>query len=232
MFFSVFAAMRSVSSALRSSLISSFLGAFAMPKDILNPNPFANPLIAKRGDKSPSEIHLAVGMALDNWEHCEASFATIYSALVKPEGSDDMLMRAFGTIAAPATRREMTWEACDAYFSYHPNKALKAEVRHLLNLYKDAAARRNEIAHGNVIGLSLPLPTTWYLAPAIYSTRKTHMLPTDMKEPFGGVHKYRYSTREIFRFISCFQALDKRASAAMRSIRDFYKSLPEKDRSP
>lgn len=153
-------------------------------KDILDPNPFAKPILAKQGNGTARDIYTAVGLALDRWEHCDVSFATLYSALVKPVGSNHTPMRAFGTINAPATRREMTWEACDAYFAVHKNDALKARTRHLLNLYKDAAARRNEIAHANVMGdmphkivnnVAVPLPTIWFLVPPLFATRKTKM---------------------------------------------------------
>ena len=203
-----------------------------MTRDILDPNPFANSFLSQQGDPSPSEIHTAVGMALDNWEHCEASFGFLYSALVKPEGGYVALMRSFGTIAASATRRAMIWEACDAFFHFHPSDALKAETRHLLNLYENAASRRNEIAHACVMGVSLPLPTTWYLVPSLFSTRKNNMIPSGVKDPFGGMPKYRYASRDIYHFITCFQELGSRADTAMQSIRAFYAALPEGDRLP
>lgn len=207
-----------------------------MTKDALDPNPFAKALLAKEGNATAREIYTSVGFALDRWEHCEVSFATIYSALVKPVGSNHILMRAFGVVTASNARREMILEACDAYFAYRKNDKLKAETRHLLNLYKDAAARRNEIAHATVMGqtshtivenVAVPLPTKWFLVPPIFATRKNQLL-SDISEPFAGLPKFRYSTREIDHFSSCFDELGSRASKMMQAIRAFYETLPEK----
>ena len=138
-------------------------------------------------------------------------------------------MRAFGTIIAPATRREMILEACDAYFAVHKNDALKAATRHLLNLYKDAAARRNEIAHANVMGelrhevvnnAAVPLPTVWFLVPPLFATRKTEM--------FAQGPKYRYSAHDIGQFTHCFAELGIRAGKLMQDIRVFYDNTSPK----
>jgi len=135
----------------------------------------------------------------------------------------------------------MTWEACDAYFTYHPNDALKSRTRHLLNIYLSAASRRNEIAHATVMGqgahkivdsVAVPQPTFWYLVPPLFATRKNNLLPSDLSEPFAGLPKYRYSTREIDHFTACFEELGTRASKLMQDIRAFYDALPEKQRSP
>jgi len=141
-------------------------------KDVLEPNPFAKAPLAEGGNATAQEIYTGVGLALDRWEHCNISFATVYSALVKPEGSNHALMRAFGTISSPNAKREMTWEACDAFFASYPNDDLKKTTRHLLNLYRSAASRRNDIAHAMVMGevrykmvdnKAVPLPTIWFL---------------------------------------------------------------------
>ena len=230
-FLSVRAATRSVSSGDRSSLVSSFFtGGFAMTsKDPLDPNPFAKPCLTKKGDANARDIYTSVGFALDRWEHCEISFATIYSALVAPDGETHALMRAYGTIMAPATRKDMMWEANDAYFGTHKNDELKAKTRHMLNLYKDAAARRNEIAHGIVSGQDKVvvvgnkgklLNTEWFLRPSLFSTRKTEL--------FYNGEKYRYGSKDIDHFSHCFQTLSDRAMKLKQSIREFYASLPEK----
>lgn len=198
-------------------------------KDLLDPNPFAKPLFAKTGDKLARDIYTSVGFALDRWERCEISFGTLYSCLVKPEGSNHTLMRAFGVISAASTRFEMIWHATDAFFAAHPNEDLRAETRHLLNIYKSAAARRNEIAHAVVDG-NMPyivenkeavlLPTVWFLVPPLFATRKTEM--------FARGPKYRYSTKEIGQFTACFEELGTRAMNLMQRIRSFYAASPQK----
>ena len=198
-------------------------------KDVLEPNPFAKAPLAEGGNPTAQEIYTGVGLALDRWEHCDISIATVYSALVKPEGSNHALMRAFGTISSPNAKREMTWEACDAFFASYPNDDLKKTTRHLLSLYRDAASRRNNIAHAMVMGearyklvdnKAVPLPTIWFLVPPLFATRKN--------EIFARGPKYRYSTREISHFTSCFEELGARASKLAQNIRSFYEALPEK----
>lgn len=189
-------------------------------KDILDPNPFANPSFAEKGNKAAREIYTAMGFALDRWEHCDMSFATVYAALVCPERSNHMLMRAFGTITAPTTKQAMTWEACDAFFGSHENQDLHKQCRHLLNLYQTAAARRNEIAHAVVMRDMIPdVVTDWFLFPPIFATRKNKI--------FHDGPKYRYSTNEINHFAKCFAEMAARARSLSQSIREFYWSLQE-----
>lgn len=200
-----------------------------MPKDLLDPNPFAKPIMAKTGNLTAREIYTSVGFALDRWERCEIGFAVIYGALILPAGDDHVLHRAFGTITAPTTRQEMIWNAGDAYFARHKNHELHANLRHLLNLYKSAAPRRNEIAHAMVDGVTsykvvnnaaVPLPTAWFLVPSIFSTRKTEM---HMAGP-----KYRLSSVEIAHFTACFEELGNRALKTSREIRAFHATLAPK----
>jgi hypothetical protein len=195
--------------------------------DILQPNPFAKPIFAEKGNKTAREIYTAVGFALDRWEHCDVSFAVVYSALVKPRGGNHTLMRAFGTIAAPKTKKEMTWEACDAYFASMANDGLRARTRKLLNLYSDASARRNEIAHACVMAeakfhlvnnAAVPLPNEWFLVPPLFASRKNEM--------FAQGPKYRYSTVEIAHFTKCFEELHARASKLSQDIRAFFDQSP------
>lgn len=123
-----------------------------MSKNILDPNPFKKPFVAKKGDTRARDIYTEVGHALDKWEHCCVSFATIYSALVKPEGSNYILVRAFGTITSLGTLRETIQHAKDAFFENHKNGELKKETSELLTLFQNAMERRNDIAHAMVMG--------------------------------------------------------------------------------
>lgn len=181
------------------------------------------------GDQTAREIYTAVGFSLDRWEHCETSFGVLYSSLIETRGGNHILMRSFGVITASNARREMILHANDAYFATYKNDELKRQVRHLLSLYKDAAARRNEIAHAMVMGDMpfkildnhvVPLPTIWFLVPPLFATRKTEM---HMRGP-----KYRYSTKELSHFTTCFEELGSRASKLAQAIRAFRASLPEK----
>lgn len=197
-------------------------------KDLLQPNPFANAILAEEGNSTAREIYTDVGFALDRWEHLETSFGVLYSTLVKSEGGNHTIMRSFGTITSARTRKDMIRAASDAYFVVFGNEDLEKETRHLLNLYGDAASRRNEIAHAMVMGelrhtivdkKAVPQPTAWFLVPPLFATKKQEM---HMQGP-----KYRYSTRELTHFTKCFEALAARVDALIKAVREFYSSLPE-----
>lgn len=199
--------------------------------DILQPNPFANSVLAQAGNSTAREIYIDVGLALDRFEHLGTSFGVLYSALVKPEGGNHTVLRAFGMITSAITRRDMINVACEAYFAIFKNDVLEKETRHLLKLFSDAAARRNEIAHAMVMGearhkienkVAIPLPTVWFLVPPLFATKKQEL---HMQGP-----KYRYSTQEIEHFTTCFEALNDRVMTLVRSIREFHLSLPEQQR--
>jgi len=186
--------------------------------DILDPNPFAKSVLAPVGNDSATDIYVAVGLALDRWEHCEMSFASLYSALIGAIDGNYVQMRAFGVITAPTTRYGMIWEANDARFD-HGEHLLRKRGRSLLNLYKDAASRRNEIAHAMVMGDVLPngdkppLPPIWFLVPPRFSTRKI--------EPGTTKPKYRYSSREIRHFTACFEELHSRAAKLATEVSNY-----------
>lgn len=201
-----------------------------MSKNILDPNPFKKPFVAKKGGTRARDIYTEVGLALDRWEHCCVSFATIYSALVKPEGPNHVLMWAFGTITSPATIREMIQNAGKAFFENNKNGDLEKEIRVLLKLFHTAMERRNDIAHATVMGdtshkivdnKAIPLPTVWFLVPPLFATRKKEL---NMRGP-----KYKYSTREISHFTACFEELGSRADKLGQAIRVFYAALQKKD---
>lgn len=206
--------------------------------DLLDPNPFANPILAEKGNHTAREIYVDVGFSLDRWEHCDTDFAVLYSALIGAGDSNYALMQAFGMIFGPKTKKDMMWAANDAAFHARQSDdeetswqraAFKKEVRKLLNLYMDAASRRNEIAHAMVMGqptykvvekVAVPLPTVWFLVPPLFATKKN--------EPHMGGPKYRYSTKELSHFTKCFEELSTRASRVTQAIRAFHASLREK----
>lgn len=190
--------------------------------DLLEPNPFAKSIFASDGDPVARNTFTSVGAALSAWEHCEASFGALYSAFVKPTGGNHIVMRAYGTILAAGTRREMIAEAAEAYFGIFPSPGLAARVKKLLNLYKDAAARRNEIAHGMVMSGALPIDlrkVEYFLVPGLFASNKR-----DLASQWT---KYRLGTKEIDHYRACFDELGSRAGALMQDVRVFYDALPE-----
>ena len=69
--------------------------------DLLDSNPFANPIFAQQGNDTAREIYTDVGFALDRWEHCDTDFAVLYSALMDAGDSNYRLMQSFGMIFGP-----------------------------------------------------------------------------------------------------------------------------------
>lgn len=200
-------------------------------RDVLDPNPFAKSSVAKEGSSSAAQIYTDVGFALDRYEHLGTTFGVLYSAFVKPEGSNHTMMRSFGMITSSNNRREMIVAASESYFSVFNNEVLERRTRSLLKLFSDASARRNEIAHAMVMGemrhrivdqVAMPMPTAWFLVPPLFATRKQEL---HMRGP-----KYRYSSREIGYLTKCFEALDEAALDLVRLIREFHSSLPDQDR--
>lgn len=206
-----------------------------MAKDILDPNPFANPTLAKSGNDAARDIYTSVGFALDRWEHCEVGFSGLYSAFLEAPEGNHILLRSYGTVVSSSVRFEMIKAACDAFFAIYDNSELKAQTRHYLNLYKSASARRNEIAHAMVSGQmnykvvnkkAIPLPTIWYLVPPFIATRKTQPIPDPNEFPYGP--KFRYSSSEIDQFSKCFEELHMRVSKHSQAVRAFRKSFSNK----
>ena len=193
-----------------------------MSNDILDPNPFIKPIYAPQGDCIARDTFVSVGAVLSAWEHCETSFGTIYAALVKPVGGTHIVLRAYGTILAAGTRQEMIKAAAEAYFAVFKNELLSKTLRNLLKLYKDGAARRNEIAHGTVMSEPL-MPNRepiYFLVPSLFATKKTEL--------FHQCPKYRLSTHEIDNYHKYFDELSSRAMKFHQDVRAFYSSLPEK----
>lgn len=80
------------------------------------------------GDADPSNIYLAVGLALDTWESLEEELALIFASLI---GSDDPIasMRAYGSVITSRGRNEMISAAAEAYFSDAPNATLQTTFK-------------------------------------------------------------------------------------------------------
>jgi hypothetical protein len=158
-------------------------------------------------DADASKTYTAVGVALTQWEFCEMSFGALYSAFVKPTGGNHIVLRVYGTILAAGTRREMIEAAAEVYFACFPDTAL-------------AAARRNEIAHGVVMGMGNP--SQFFLIPSFFATKKRKL---DM---ISG--KYQLGAAEIDTFRKGFSELSSRALKLMQDVRNAYQALPEKHR--
>jgi hypothetical protein len=146
-------------------------------------------------------------MALDRWQRCEVSLGVPYASLVALPGNDRPAKESFGAVTSTTTRASMILTACDAHFRDQAEDGLSAEVGQILTLYKEAASRRNEIAHGVASGRTkprtIPRRIEWFLVPPAFSKKSSPLR--------AGQPDYRYSNKELTRFANAFEQLSVRA---------------------
>jgi len=123
------------------------------------------------GERDKSVLHERVGSAINEWEILESILAEIFRLLV--ESKSMAAARAYG---AMAPRHEALRVAAIEFFRDKPNDPKRDEFFNLFKAYNAAAEYRNNIAHGICygwlyIGGKAP-PTTWFLCPPNYNTRK------------------------------------------------------------
>jgi hypothetical protein len=133
-----------------------------MAQDLLDPNPFKDSIYASAGNLVARDVYASKGYALDQWEHAEVLLGTMFSILVRPTGGTIVPFRAFGNLFASGNRRELIIGAAEAYFAilddgkdekiHKEAETLHSRIRRHLNLISDASRRRDEIAHGVVMG--------------------------------------------------------------------------------
>src|SRR5690242_7929440 len=93
---------------------------------------FNRPPLAETGDKDPQQIHLAVGIALSQWEYTEQNFAGVFAKLVSPSASGYAARRAYGEIVPANVRRQMIESAAEVFFRNFPNEEAEAELKILM----------------------------------------------------------------------------------------------------
>ena len=123
------------------------------------------------GERDKAVLHQRVGSALNEWEILESALARIFGHLV--ESKSMAALRAYGTIIAG--RREALDAAAIELFRGKPDPGM-ADLYEFFNAYSAASQYRNNIAHGICYGRvysgGKAVPTTWFLYPPHYNTRK------------------------------------------------------------
>ena len=169
-------------------------------KPLLTPEDFHAPkAIPEVGDRRKEKIHLAVGCAIHQWEvvehHLGELFGTLLGSAV-PIGA----LRVYGSTTGFNMRQQMLSTAADVLFHYHPNDTLQTEFKRVINtLCKEASGRRNEFAHGLVIGQERRDRMHYFLVPSFMSSKKRgiDMMPS-----------YTYTSKEIQPYIKKYAVLD------------------------
>lgn len=189
---------------------------------MLPPNTFSRPAFPAKGDETADVLYHAVGRALTHWEIAEQSYASLFNALVSPQAPLFALQRAYGSLAAARGRKDMSVIAAEVYFRDHPHEELEKLVRRFLNLYSEAGAIRNELAHGIVAGHINPEAdqakfTGYYLGPSNWNSNKRDK---SLKA------KYLYNSNMIDGYIDKVDILKSQAYSVCQMLTDHFIGLP------
>ena len=130
--------------------------------------------------------------------------------------------RAYGAIVSSRGRAEVMRAAGEVFFRSFPDANLESDFSDTMTLYGHAGTRRNEIAHGLLMGGPDRKHPGYYLASSVYNTNKRKIDLTSV---------YFYSSEEIRYFAKHFQALGTRANQNFRGIEATYFASPEKSRA-
>jgi hypothetical protein len=195
---------------------------------------------AVTGSADSNAVYRAVGMALTSWEFIETALADIFSVVVG-EAAIGFIPRtpasmAYGTIVGFGGRADMLDAAARGFFRLSDKEKRNADFAQATNqiqgqfevLLKEArafAARRNDIAHGQVNSDKHGS----YLYPPFYSTKKFPMTDSD----FATIHDvaaYCYTADDIHFYRQCFEDLYDRLNECRGNIRDI--AVLRKTRKP
>ena len=202
----------------------------------LDPNPFLKPIYSEKGDYDSPSIARIKGYALSQWEHAEQTLCTMFSILVRPTGGTLVSDRAFGSLFSSGGRRELVLGAAEAYFALLTHQApedierkaeeLLAKLKRHIRLFGEAAHRRDEIAHGVIMGMAMDRggKFLYFLVPALYASKKYE---AGISPPPFIRSTYRMNFADLDHMSKLFDALGSRTAEINREISNFYQSLPE-----
>src|SRR6266566_10008970 len=125
------------------------------------------------GDTDPTQIYLNVGVALSNWANVEGIFAMLFTLFI--DARTRGAARVFGSIGGLMGKVDALKAATGAAF-FQRGVSLEdgKDWNLLLEHYREATSRRNEIAHGMVMGYRIEDEERGsFLVPA-YNTKKSN----------------------------------------------------------
>jgi hypothetical protein len=203
----------------------------------------------EKGEENPEVLWLSIGRAFTSWERLEDEISDLFAVFTggAPGGQASPAKRAYGAIVGFKGRQDMVSAAAEMFFGQPiigpvdvaAGKAAEKETKSLLNDAGKLAARRNEIAHGQVKQFAIHSPRfqelglktdlTWYLLPPGYNSKKTvglypHLTVnakerdenTALRQFFAelmrtGLGTYKYNAAQVDHYRSEFDALATRA---------------------
>jgi hypothetical protein len=188
--------------------INGVLAMSKIPK--VQNNPFEpRPPKLPVGDADPNALLYAIGAALSAWEMTEVTYSYLFNTLTRPRTQSPAIRRAYGSIIASRSRREMIEAAADVFFHNFPDAFLQRELADFMNIYSSGAARRNEFAHGIVASNKAG---QWYLEANLYSNKRT----VSRESPFA------YTSAQINKIASQFTKLNRDVNAFQATLMDHF----------
>jgi hypothetical protein len=162
---------------------------------------------AVKGNQTPDSIFLAVGVALTAWERLESMLAELFDLLLASENR--AAFKVYQSSKTSNARREMLSAALPLD---RASERENAELTNFVSSVNEFAARRNEIAHGQIYALG---EHGYYLGPSNLTKRKWG------KE---GAAKYQYVASDIDYYTREFGALERRCGALIGELKSAAKT--------
>ncbi|WP_131194049.1 hypothetical protein [Lichenihabitans psoromatis] len=185
------------------------------------PNEFSQALpIADEGSGSPEIIYLAVGHALTTWEGTEQAFAHLFARFIRPLRGSFVARRAFGAVQSSSGRSSLIDEAAEVFFRDFPSNDMQLRFRTVMKTYKDATAKRNQIAHGIIMPSGPSLQKGHYLAASMYTSKRR----IDLSSP------YYYTGENIDHFRVLFGTMGYQTHNFVQAIDEHFRTSPASSR--
>ena len=154
------------------------------------------------GDEKSDAIFLAVGAAITEWERLESILAELFDLLLA--STNRAAFKVYQSSKTSNARREMLSAAIPLD---RASDAENEELATFISTVNKFAARRNEIAHGQVHNLG----EYGLLSRAIQSNEK--------QVGQRGSAKYQYVAADIYYYIQQFEALRKQCEVLIARLR-------------
>ena len=182
---------------------------------------WANPVppneVGNEDDWGRESIYTEVGRALSSWESVEEACTNLLMAFTEvPHGRTfEIIRRAFGSGQSGKFRREAIKHAAAAHFGKNAT-AYQAQLNKVFNHLRAAEERRDEIAHGRVLGPP-QIGGRWLLLPPKHNTKFTD---PDNPDPMGYTGAlYRFNKDIIWNWGDKFVLLANAVNAYAEEVR-------------
>jgi hypothetical protein len=115
-----------------------------------------------KGDDEVDATYAGVGRVISQWEMIEVELSQIYAWLVKrPEEIDAVRLYGEGKRIFEERIKGLLLVADHCYFQWNPHQETEGELRALVRLASNFAARRNDVAH------CIVRPFQWIVSPGV-----------------------------------------------------------------